>query len=108
MDSLSMTEKRGANYVLYEPAGVINSYTFADFRSKVYDSIKSENVVIDLAAVTGIDSSGIGVLMGAFNDGEDFGHALYLMRPSGIVYQALDATGFTDTFHIIHSVTEVL
>ncbi len=108
MDTLSMTEKRGPNYILFEPSGVISSYTFSDFRSKVYDGIKSNNVVIDLANVTGIDSSGIGVLMGAFNDGEESGFSLYLMRPSGIVYQALDGTGFTDTFKIIHSVTEVV
>ncbi len=108
MDSLTMTEKRGTNYILYEPRGVINSYTFSEFRGKVYDHITSENVVIDLADVTGIDSSGIGVLMGAFNDGEEYGHTLYLMRPSGAVYAALNATGFTDVFRIIHSVTEVL
>ncbi len=108
MDTLAIDEKKGANYTLLEVSGVINSVTFAEFRTKVYTYIRQTNVVIDLDEVTGIDSSGMGVLMGAFNDGEESGFQLYLMRPSAAAYKALDATGFTDTFNIIHAVTEVL
>ena len=108
MDALIIEEKKGANYILLEISGVINSYTFTEFRSKVYTYIQQSSVVLDLSEVTGIDSSGLGVLMGAFNDGEESGFTLYLMRPSAAAHEALDSTGFTDTFNIIHSVTEVV
>lgn len=108
MDALIIEEKKGANYILLEISGVINSYTFTEFRSKVYTYIMQSNLVLDMSAVTGIDSSGLGVLMGAFNDGEESGNTLYLMRPSTATYEALDSTGFTDTFNIIHAVTEVV
>lgn len=108
MDSLTIQEKKGANYVLLELSGVISSYTFSEFRAKVYSYIQNNNVVLDLSEVMGIDSSGMGVIMGAYNDGEETGNSLYLMRPSSAAEKAIDATGFTDVFNIINSVTEVL
>lgn len=108
MDTMRINEKRGANYMLLELSGVINSYTYAEFKMKSYSYIKETNLVLDMSEVTDIDSSGLGVIMGTFNDGEDTGFKLYLMRPSSAAYKALDSTGFTDMFNIIHSVTEVL
>lgn len=108
MDTMRINEKRGANYMLLELSGVINSYTYGEFKTKAYAYIRENNLVLDLSEVTDMDSSGLGVIMGAFNDGEDTGYKLYLMRPSTAAYKALDSTGFTDTFNIIHAVTEVL
>ncbi|MBQ0165797.1 MAG: STAS domain-containing protein [Treponema sp.] len=108
MDTMRINEKRGANYMLLELSGIINSYTYGEFKTKSYSYIRENNLVLDLSEVTDIDSSGLGVIMGVFNDGEDTGFKLYLMRPSSAAYKALDSTGFTDTFNIIHSVTEVL
>ncbi len=108
MEQLKIQEKRGANYALLELAGVIDSYNFTEFQQKAYALIKETNLVIDLAEVITMDSSGISVIFGVFNDGEEYGHKLYIMRPSNGAQKALDATGFTDSFHIIHSVTEAL
>lgn len=108
MDTMRINEKRGANYMLLELSGVINSFTYAEFKTKAYSYIRENNLVLDLSEVTDMDSSGLGVIMGAFNDGEETGYTLYLMRPSSAAYKALDSTGFTDMFNIIHSVTEVL
>ncbi|MCH5288663.1 MAG: STAS domain-containing protein [Treponema sp.] len=107
MEQLTIWEKDGANYILLELTGTVDSYTTAELQTKVYDYIRTTNVVLDLANVTGIDSTGIGIIMAGHNDGEDSRHRLYLMNPSGDVRQAIDDTGFSDTFHIIRSVTEV-
>ena len=40
MDVLTITEKRGANYILLELGGVISSYTFVDFKAKAYSYIQ--------------------------------------------------------------------
>lgn len=108
MDVLKIVEKRGANYILLELNGVISSYTFSDFKTKAYSYIQENNLVVDLSDVQSIDSSGLGVFMGVFNDGEDVGHMFYLMNPSVEALNAINSTGFTDTFNIIHSVTEVV
>lgn len=108
MDTLTITEKRGANYILLELGGVINSYTFSDFKAKTYAYIKENNLVLDLSQVQSIDSSGLGVFMAAFNDAEESENVFYLMNPSVDALNAINSTGFTDTFNIIHSVTEVI
>lgn len=108
MDVLTIAEKRGANYILLELGGVISSYTFVDFKAKAYSYIQETNLVVDLSNVQSIDSSGLGVFMGVFNDGEECGNVFYMMNPSVEALNAINSTGFTDTFNIIHSVTEVV
>ncbi len=108
MEQLKLLEKKGANYVLLEASGTINSYTFSEFQTKLYSLVRDTNVVVDMSLVTNIDSSGLGVILAAFNEAEDSGYRLYIMRPSIEARKALDSTGFTDTFSLIQSVTEVL
>ena len=108
MDTLKITEKRGANYILLELGGVISSYTFSDFREKAYTYIQENNLVVDLSNVQSTDSSGLGVFMATFNDGIETGRVFYIMNPSVEALNAINSTGFTDTFNIIHSVTEVV
>lgn len=107
MDQVSIVEKKGANYILFELKGTINSYTFSDFQVKVYEAVKHTNLVLDMFDVNALDSAGLGVIMGGFNDAQDNGNTLYIMRPSLATQKAIDSTGFTDTFSIIQSVTEV-
>lgn len=107
MDNVIIVEKKGANYQLLEVSGTINSYTYTEFQDKVYALIKETNLVLDLSGVQALSSSGLGVLMAALDDGEEVGHKLYIMKPSEIVRLAIDATGFSDLFSIIHSLTEV-
>ena len=81
---------------------------FRSFQAKLYSLVRDTNVVVDMSLVTNIDSSGLGVILAAFNEAEDSGYRLYIMRPSIEARKALDSTGFTDTFSLIQSVTEVL
>ena len=108
MEQLKMKEKRGANYVLLELNGVIDSYNFTEFQQKAFTLIQEASLVLDMAEVVSIDSSGMSVILGTYNDGEECGHTLYIMRPSPGAQKAIEATGFVDTFHIIQTVTEVL
>jgi anti-anti-sigma factor len=107
MNQLTITEKSGANYMLFELDGALNAYTLAEFQQKVYTAIAKNNVVLDLSKVIEMDSSGIGVIMAAFNDGEDSGHKLYLMALSNESEKTVEATGFKNELHVINSVTEV-
>ena len=108
MDSIEIVEKRGANYQLLEITGTINAYTYAEFQDKVYNFIQQNNLVLDLSQVQSLSSSGLGVLMAALNDGEQYGNKLYLMKPSEKVRLAIESTGFANMFPKINSVTEII
>jgi len=108
MDKIAIVEKKGANYVLFEITGNLNSYTYANLQSKILPHIRVSEVVLELSHVTSLSSSGLGVLMVCYEDGETFGHKLYIMNPSTIAKKAIESTGFLEYFPIIYSLTEVL
>ncbi len=107
MELLTVTEKDGTDYKLYELSGGFNAYTLVNVAGKIYESIKTMNVVLDMANVIELDSAAIGVIMAAHNDGEKSGKKLYLLSISNEVDREILATGFKDEFNIISSVTEV-
>lgn len=107
MEQLSIAEKKGANYILYELIGSCNSYTVGDLQTKLFESIKTSNVVLDMSQVFGIDSTGMGLLFAVFNEGLEVGNKLYLMNMSFAVTNAVKDTGFLEAFNVIQSVTEV-
>lgn len=107
MDQLIIRDKIGVNYMLLELSGAVNSYTISELQDKVFSYIIDSNVVLDMAQVIQIDSSGIGVILASVNDTETTGTKLFIMNPSETVKHALERTGFYDMFNIIHSVTEV-
>ena len=45
--------------------------------------------------------------MSAHNDSEDNGHKMYILNPGKFVKKALDSTGFSDVFNIIHSINDI-
>lgn len=107
MDQLTIREKVGVNYMLLELSGTMNSSTSVELQQKVYEYILDSNVVLDMEQVQVIDSTGIGLIISAHNDGDENNTKLFIMNPSEVSRIALGRTGFMDIFHIIHSVTEV-
>ena len=107
MDSLSIIEKNGANYILYELTGALTTYTCTEFQEKVFETIKNSNLVFDVSNLEEIDSVGVGIIMAVFNDAEENSKKLYLMNPSPAFRTALEETGFFSLFNFIHSVTEM-
>ena len=107
MEQLSIVEKDGANYHLYELDGALNAYTLGEFQDTLYDAVQKNNIVLDMSRLIELDASGIGLLMAAFNDSEEAGHKLYFMTMSNEADKAIAATGFKYVFNLINSVTEV-
>lgn len=108
MEQLTVNRKEGANYSLFILSGALNAYTVANIQTKLYEAIEHQNVVLDLSLVIELDSSGIGMIMAAHNDAEEFNTKLYLMSLSNEVDKAILQTGFKDLFKIINSVTEAI
>ena len=107
MEQLTIIEKEGANYKLYDLQGALNAYTLGEFQTKLYEDVLKTNVVLDMSELTELDPAGIGVLMAAFNDAEDNGRKLCFMSLSNEADKAIAATGFKYVFNLITSVTEV-
>ena len=107
MEQITITEKDGANYHLYELEGALNAYTLGEFQDTLYDAVQKNNIVLDMSRLIELDASGIGLLMAAFNDSEDVGNKLYFMSMSNEAEKAISATGFKYLFNLINSVTEV-
>lgn len=107
MEQLSFTEKSGDNLVTLDIKGAINSYTFSEFQTKIYELIKKTNVCLNMQNVTNLSSAGLGVLMTALEDGQDCGHKLFILSPSEVVKMAIESTGFGEMFSIIRSAHEI-
>ena len=107
MEQLSIVEKDGANYHLYELEGALNAYTIGEFQNTLYEAVHKNNIVLDMSKLVELDPAGIGFLMAAFNESEDVGHKLYFMSMSNEAEKAIAATGFKYLFNLINSVTEV-
>lgn len=107
MEQLSITEKDGANYKMYELEGALNAYTIGEFQTVLYEAVTKYTVVLDMKGLIELDASGMGMLMAAFNDSDDSGHKLYFLQLSNEAERAIAATGFKYLFNLINSVTEV-
>ncbi len=107
MENLIIMEKRTDSYLLMNVEGTINSYTYTEFEEKIYSSIKETDVILDFSKITNMSSSGLGVLMSAYDDGQETGHKIYILNPSEVVKMAIDSTGFSEMFKTINSVDEV-
>ena len=62
--------------------------------------LANDDVAVDLAAVTFMDSSGISVLIGAHRQSADLGHRLTLRFPSPAVVKVLKITGVDEVLTI--------
>ncbi len=107
MEQLTITEKDGANYHVYELEGALNAYTMGEFQTTLYAAVLTNNIVLDMSRLVEMDDSGMGCLMAAFNDAHDAGYKLYFMAMSNEAEKVVAATGFKNNFNIINSVTEV-
>ena len=98
MEQLTIIEKDGANYHLYELEGSLNAYTLGEFQNTLYEAVRKNNIVLDMSKLVELDPAGIGFLMAAFNDSEDKGNRLYFMSISNEAEKAISATGFKSLF----------
>ena len=82
--------------------GEIDAFVESKFREEIHSLIDRAHspAVIDLAAVSYIDSSGLRVLLGARTHARDRGVTLVLQAPSSFVRRVLDITGVADDFDI--------
>ncbi len=72
--------------------------TLRDHVRALSESAATTGVVIDLAGVTFLDSSGIGVLIGCRKTVLGAGHTFQVINAQGTVAYVLDLTGVSELF----------
>lgn len=92
------------------PAGELDLYTSSDFESELSRVISNgaERVVVDLTQTTFIDSTALGVLLGALESLRARGGRLSLVSADEAVLRVFEVTGLHRIFEIRGSRAEAL
>ncbi len=93
-----------------ELAGDIDVYSVGRLRSELLDlSGRGRHlVVVELSGVTFMDSSGLGVLVGAMKRARDGGGVVVLVAPSEPIMRVLRVTGLTKVFPVAGNIETAL
>ncbi|MGD0313224.1 MAG: STAS domain-containing protein [Acidimicrobiales bacterium] len=89
-------------------SGEVDVATAPTLREHLYEAIdrSSGPVIVDLLAVTFIDSTALGVLIGAQERCEERGTDLRIVLKEARILKIFEITGLTDLFSIVPSVAE--
>lgn len=99
--------ERRSGFVLFHAEGEVDALTAPALRQGLAEAASFDlHVVIDLAGVTFVDSSGLGVLVGAIHRVRATGHAVILCAPNSSVGRALAVAGLRRIVDVVDSVEE--
>ncbi|AAC65207.1 STAS domain-containing protein [Treponema pallidum] len=107
MDNINIAKDVRPGCVLLTVTGAVSSYTYGEFESRVHGALKENHVVLDLSGVTAMSSSGLGVLISAYDEGLKYQRRLCILNPSESVRRAIELTGFSEMFTVIKSLDEL-
>ena len=94
------TRKLGDVAVVSVQGRIVNGET-ASLREEVGSQLNSQSVVLDLARVTTIDASGLGLMLSLRKQAEEKGAGLKLMNVSKFVYHVFEITRLDTVFEVI-------
>ena len=94
------TRKLGNVAVVSVQGRIVNGET-ASLREEVGSQLNSNSVVLDLARVSTIDASGLGLMVSLRNQAETKGVGLKLMNVSKFVCQVFEITRLDTVFEVI-------
>jgi len=91
-------------------AGEVDLFTSPKVKERILDLLGggATKLVIDLEHVTFMDSTGLGVLVGALRRLTERGGALALVCPQGPVLRVMEVTGLKKVFDIHDSLDTVV
>lgn len=95
MAQLKMTFAVEGQRLVIRPEGSLDVMSRNDFYDQVLRQISTagiNNLVIDLAAVSGLDSSGLGAIFALYKQGVPDEGSLYLVQPSQSVADLMRVT----------------
>jgi anti-sigma B factor antagonist len=98
-----------ADCAVVSAAGEIDIHTAAGLQEALTSAFRhSPSVIIDLTQVTFLDSSALGVLIGARRRAQHSGGTVMLVRPPAIVRKLLTGTQLQQSFPVYDSLDEAV
>ena len=107
---LEITTRLEGGRTVVEIAGEIDVYSAARLRERLVELAQAGRyrLIIDMTIVTFMDSSGLGVLVGAMKRARANGGEVCIVGAAEHILQTLRITGLTRVFPIYASVVEAL
>lgn len=108
MSELQLHTRTDDGIHFIEPRGEISLETAPSFHAVVLSTLEQRpvKIIIDLAGVTYMDSSGVGTLVDIKRRAGRSGGELFLMAPQPMVKSVLEITQLTRFFRIIDRAEE--
>ncbi|NTW38865.1 MAG: STAS domain-containing protein [Cellulomonadaceae bacterium] len=107
---VSVTSRASGDRTVVEVTGEIDVYTAPVLREELASLVDSEhtNLVVDLSAVSFMDSTGLGVLVGALKKVRTLGGDLALVINEEKILKVFRITALTQVFSIHSTLDEAL
>ncbi len=104
------SERRDADAGVIYVSGEVDMYTAPQLKERLLDLIDggAKRIVVDLSAVTFIDSTALGVLIGGVRRVHGAGGAMSLVVTSRAVERVLSITGLDRVFSIHSTLDEAI
>jgi anti-sigma B factor antagonist len=106
---VSTVERKERGGVVVTPVGELDAYTAPELREQLHGLAGDENVdvlVIDLRRVTFLDSSALGVLVGALRRMRERDRQLRLVEPRPAVHRIFEITLLDRAFTFVGDVED--
>jgi anti-sigma B factor antagonist len=106
---LRLRSRKAGDVTVVEVGGEVELHSANQLRDELSRAGESERpcVIVDLSRVSFIDSTGLGVLVGAFKRVRERGH-LALVCPQRSVRRVLEITGLGQVFPLFNRVEDAL
>ena len=108
--NLSMSVSSTGAQTVLEVRGEVDVHTATQLQDRLFPLVAAGRhpVVVDLTGLSFLDSTGLGVLVGARNEAEQAGAALRLVCTSDRVLKLFRITGLDAVFEIYATVPEAI
>ena len=100
--------KDNGDWSVVEVRGEVDVFTAPKLRERIIELVERgrRNVIVDLAGVTFMDSTGLGILVGCLKRIKEQGGSLALAGPQRPVMRVLTITGLARVFPIHETVAQ--
>jgi anti-sigma B factor antagonist len=91
---------KSGNYWQIKPVGEVDIANVAKFRNALNEAYETEraDIRLDASELSYIDSTGLGVIIGAFGRTQESGHQIYIENPRANVKKLLQITSLDKIF----------
>lgn len=98
------------DWAVVDVKGEVDLYTAPKLRERITELVEQGHlrIVVNLDEVSFLDSTGLGILVGALMRLRERNGALPLVCPEGPVYRVLEITGLEGVFPCYRSVDEAI